>query len=817
MKKLTFSRGAFALLALAYFLWLGHSVDLSNGLTGAPNEGSCMDCHSNATATADLELTGLPGTLVPNENYTLTVHLDQTAGMVLNNGGFELVALDANGNNAGNLSESSPELVTSVDPDNGREYVKHAFPQSSPNGNNSWTFNWKSPASLPGNGQVHFFLGACLGNLNGNPTGDFCLEEHYTTGFPTGTLNVSIQTVSEISCAGASDGALIAQASGGAGPYNFQWSNGAVGNVNNNLPTGQYTVQVMDATGNVAIATQPLHEPTPIFLLQNAQVNVECANMSDGMLGVAATGGTPPYTFEWSNGATGAVAANLPAGDYSVTLTDAHDCEASLNMSVEVLDNQQPTATGPIVLDFDWEGNPIFIDPYLEDFFVDNCGISSIEPSQSVFTCLDGGTHTIQIMVIDENNNVAIFIGVINLNDVNPPEFTTCPSVITAEGCNNAVTYQVAATDDCNIVNLDLTEGLPSGSNFPLGTTDVVVTATDFAGNEATCSFVVNIVDETAPVFATCPSSTTIDFCDDVFEYTVLATDNCQEVNYVLTQGLPSGSVFPPGTTHVFVDAVDGSGNTSTCSFAVQVAPSWSLGILDMGEPCFGEDNGFIRLNLTGNLNEFTINWSPIPSNDVEIDNLPPGVYEAEVVGPNGCVQTIQVELDELPEIQMVVDTVIHDMSNTSSGRILISFSGAATPLTISWYLDGTFYSEAEDLFNVPAGTYSVVLEDNNGCIQTIEGIVVESTTGTRQEQVVDYQVFPNPTNGQFKVLMAADQLAESTILLYDSQGREVPVQIVLDGDYAMIEIPAAAPAGLYFLRINGLDFKVAERMLLVR
>ena len=39
MKKLTLSRGSFALLLLAYFFWLGHSVDLQNGLTGAPGEG----------------------------------------------------------------------------------------------------------------------------------------------------------------------------------------------------------------------------------------------------------------------------------------------------------------------------------------------------------------------------------------------------------------------------------------------------------------------------------------------------------------------------------------------------------------------------------------------------------------------------------------------------------------------------------------------------------------------------------------------------------------------------------------------------------
>ena len=242
-------------------------------------KGSCNDCHSNATATANLELTGLPNTLVPNENYQLTVTMDQTAGMVLNNGGFELVVLDANGNNAGNLTEFSPELVTSTDPNTGREYVKHAYPQTSPNGNNSWTFNWTSPASLPGNGQAHFFLGACLGNLNGLPTEDFCLEEHYTTGLPVVNVNVNIQPIADISCAGGSDGALLAQANGGFPPYEFHWSNAATGNVNDNLGAGSYTVLVTDIQGNTGTATYNLNAPTPIVMLQNAQQNVECANL----------------------------------------------------------------------------------------------------------------------------------------------------------------------------------------------------------------------------------------------------------------------------------------------------------------------------------------------------------------------------------------------------------------------------------------------------------------------------------------------------------------------------------------------------------
>ena len=509
---------------------------------------------------------------------------------------------------------------------------------------------------------------------------------------------------------------------------------------------------------------------------------------------------------------------DLSAGIYGVTLTDFNGCESNLVLEVEVTDNQAPTATeSPIVLEFPWQGDPIVIDPFLPDFFEDNCGIIGIIPSQSTFTCMDSGTNTIQVEVIDENGNNAIFMVIVNIIDNTPPEFIACPSVITDSGCNNLVDYQVAAIDDCNVVDYVLLEGLPTGSNFPLGQTDVTVAAIDFAGNEATCSFIVNIIDETPPAFATCPSSTTIDFCDNVFEYNVLAIDDCGFVDLQMVEGLPSGSIFPLGITHVVYEATDGSGNVSTCGFAVNVDPSWSLGVLDVQEPCFDENNGAIELALTGNLNEFNINWTPALPNTPLVENLAPGVYEAEVEGPNGCIQTIQVELQELPEIIISVDAIEHDMNNTSSGRIMISISGASTPMQVRWYLDGALFSTQEDLINIPAGTYSVILEDNNGCTAVLEDIVVEAVTGVEDLHRIDYQVFPNPSAGNFQVKMDADLLRTSTILLFDNQGREIPITVEINGSNASVEMPYSAPNGLYFLRINGLDFKVAERMLLVR
>jgi hypothetical protein len=106
-----------------------------------------------------------------------------------------------------------------------------------------------------------------------------------------------------------------------------------------------------------------------------------------------------------------------------------------------------------------------------------------------------------------------------------------------------------------------------------VGTTTVTCTATDAAGNAATCAFKVT-VNDTEPPKITCPSSITVSAdpgqCTAVVNYPApTATDNCPGV--VTNSSSPSGSTFQKGTTTVTCTATDASGNTAPCSFTVTV------------------------------------------------------------------------------------------------------------------------------------------------------------------------------------------------------------------------------------------------------
>lgn len=109
---------------------------------------------------------------------------------------------------------------------------------------------------------------------------------------------------------------------------------------------------------------------------------------------------------------------------------------------------------------------------------------------------------------------------------------------------------------------------------FPLGTTTFMWTAVDVAGNSATCTQKITVVDLSPPTLL-CRQGSTIVTCTDpngaLVEFPTSASDNCGDENITLVCVPPSGPVFPPEVTTVTCTETDAAGNASTCSFDVDV------------------------------------------------------------------------------------------------------------------------------------------------------------------------------------------------------------------------------------------------------
>jgi hypothetical protein len=198
------------------------------------------------------------------------------------------------------------------------------------------------------------------------------------------------------------------------------------------------------------------------------------------------------------------------------------------------------------------------------------CGDPNCEPPSGSFFPV--GSTTVTCTGADGRGDCTFAVTV---NDTQAPSIT-CPADVTAGNdpgqCGAVVAYSPPeAADNCPGVAASCSP--PSGSFFPIGSTQVTCTATDAAGNTSSCSFTVTVNDTEAPTI-TCPANIAVDNdpgqCDAVVSYLAPTTgDNCPDAAAACSP--PSGSAFPVGTTTVTCTATDAADNTSSCSFTVTV------------------------------------------------------------------------------------------------------------------------------------------------------------------------------------------------------------------------------------------------------
>ncbi|MCI0692975.1 SprB repeat-containing protein, partial [candidate division KSB1 bacterium] len=205
------------------------------------------------------------------------------------------------------------------------------------------SFSWSFTSNTSGASFVGSTTGSSVQVNSGNTGGSFTLEVQITSanGGVKCDLTVTVDAVAfttsktDVTCNGANNGTITITTTSGTPPFMFSKDNGATfqaSNVFTGLAPGTYNLVVKDAnncqaTGQVTI-TQP-----PLLTANAVATNALCFG-GNGSVNLTVVGGTPPYSFLWSNGATTEDLAAVPAGNYSVTVTDANGCTANANATV---------------------------------------------------------------------------------------------------------------------------------------------------------------------------------------------------------------------------------------------------------------------------------------------------------------------------------------------------------------------------------------------------------------------------------------------------------------------------------------------------
>ena len=145
--------------------------------------------------------------------------------------------------------------------------------------------------------------------------------------------------VTNVACNGASNGSINLTPAGGTAPYTFNWGGGITTEDRTGLAAGTYTVTITDANGCTATVNATVTQPASAVSGTTVVTNVACNGASNGSINLTPAGGTAPYTFNWGGGITTEDRTGLAAGTYTVTITDANGCTATVNATVT-----QPTA-----------------------------------------------------------------------------------------------------------------------------------------------------------------------------------------------------------------------------------------------------------------------------------------------------------------------------------------------------------------------------------------------------------------------------------------------------------------------------------------
>jgi len=191
-------------------------------------------------------------------------------------------------------------------------------------------------------------------DISGLAPGSYTLlvtDDNGCTDTETTSVNQPTQlivdyAVDHVNCFNGTNGSVDLTVSGGLLPYTFNWTNGATTEDLSNLSIGDYDVTVSDLNGCSVFIDTAIVQPDSLMLQSSSEIaTCEAAN---GSIQVLVTGGTTPYSYSWSHGATSLNLNNTVAGIYTLTVTDALGCQ---NMITDTIGSSSNLAATTIIRD----------------------------------------------------------------------------------------------------------------------------------------------------------------------------------------------------------------------------------------------------------------------------------------------------------------------------------------------------------------------------------------------------------------------------------------------------------------------------------
>ncbi len=531
--------------------------------------------------------------------------------------------------------------------------------------------------------------------------------------------------------------------------------------ISNQTCANRYTVtrtyRATDACGNFAECTQiiTVNDQTPPTIICPANVTVSCASAVPAVdistvSGVSDNCGGPVSVTHVSDVISGQTCTNRFTITRTYRATDVCGNFAQCTQIITVNDQTRPTLTCPAPVTVSCASAVPAPDINSVTGVSDNCGgpvtVTHVSDVISNQTCANRYTITRTYRATDACGNFAECTQIITVNDQTPPVIT-CPANITLPaqlgGCSVDVVYSVTATDNCT-GPVTITATRASGSSFPVGTTTVIVTATDACGNQSTCSFTVTVTDPQLPVITTQPLTQTV--CqNNNATFSVVATNavgyqwqrkqgnNWFNISGQTASSYTINSAQPfSNNDSIRVIIIGRCTNITSNHVALRVNPLPVITLSSLQTPVL-QPNRSVTINAftvpSGGSYAWFFNGNPIvpavtgPSlGPLHVENI--GIYHVVYTDPNGCVNRSNdfvVSLEGSSHLWVYPNPTTGQFSvryfNATGERVTLKvFNPLSQEIVALTQTLGSGYSLIPvNLSNVAGGVYTVKIMNGTG------------------------------------------------------------------------------------------------------
>lgn len=586
------------------------------------------------------------------------------------------------------------------------------------------TCNWYSTSSSQNIIPKLFTSGGALINyspwlINGTD------NELLTTGFQPvdGACNgtppvITLNAANDISCFGANNGSVDITISGGSEPYLISWTKEGDGSFSSssedltNLSPGTYDLTVTDANGSVVTLEVFIDEPLLLEATAGGTNNL-CFGEVNGTASVLAGGGTAPYTYLWSNGATTDEIINLAAGVYTVTVTDANGCTATASYEVTqptlltASISNNSTACSNIATVTAGGGTPGY--SYLWSNGSTSATISGVPVGTYTVTVTDanGCTATASInLTVAEAFNPSASVTHVSC-------FGTSTGVITVTNANGTAPFTFS------IDGINFVPGTMPYSFTGLAAGTYTVAVRDVNG----CTgFITKTINQPAQLLAVLTSvqSTCYGLSTGSISVTVTGGSGALSYNWTGPNGFTSTSKNLSSLATGNYSLVVTDANGCTAGLPAVVVPSFNpitINPVIINVSCKGGNNGSITLNTSGGTGNFSYLWNTGATTS-SLSNLFAGSnYKVTITDiGSGCTlpQQTLVVTEPSSQLSLRIDSTVEVLGCNTPGKIYVSGSGGTAPYQFK--LNNGSYQSSGTFTGLAGGSYTVWITDANGC-----------------------------------------------------------------------------------------------------